>query len=41
LLREGGDVDQITKLAERYGMELRVDWVPEICARFKRKLVGE
>jgi uncharacterized cupin superfamily protein len=41
LLRTGGGVDQITKLAERYGMELRMDWVPELCAKFKLKLVGE
>ena len=41
LLRAGGDVDQITKLAQRYGMELRMDWVPELCAKYKLKLVGE
>jgi mannose-6-phosphate isomerase-like protein (cupin superfamily) len=41
LLRAGGDVDQITKLAEKYGMELRMDWVPELCAKYKLKLVGE
>jgi hypothetical protein len=40
-LRTGGGVDQITNLAERYGMELRMDWVPELCAKFKLKLVGE
>ena len=41
LLRAGADVDQITKLAEKYGMELRMDWVPELCAKHKLKLVGE
>jgi hypothetical protein len=40
LLRSGGGVDQITNLAERYGMELRMG-VPELCAKFKLKLVGE
>jgi hypothetical protein len=40
-LRAGGDVDQITNLAERYGLKLRMDWVPELCAKFKLKLVGE
>ena len=30
-----------TKLAERYGMELRMDWVPELCAKYKLKLVDE
>jgi hypothetical protein len=41
LLHTGGDFDQITNLAEKYGMELRMDWVPELCAKFKLKLVGE
>jgi hypothetical protein len=41
LLRTGGDVDQITNLAERYGLKLHMDWVPELCAKFKLKLVGE
>ena len=40
LLRAGGDVDQITKLAQRYGMELRMDGVPELCAKYMLKLVG-
>ena len=40
LLRTGGGVDQITNLAERYGMELRMDWVPELCAKFKLKPCG-
>ena len=25
----------------KYGMELRMDWVPELCAKYKLKLVGE
>jgi quercetin dioxygenase-like cupin family protein len=33
--------DQITNLAKKYGMELRMDWVPELCAKYKLKLVGE
>jgi hypothetical protein len=41
LLRTGGSVDQITNLAEKYGLKLRMDWVPELCAKFKLKLVGE
>ena len=41
LLLTGGGVDQITNLAEKYGMELRMDWVPELCAKFKLKLAGE
>ena len=41
LLRTGGGVDQITNLAEKYGLTLRMDWVPELCAKFKLKLVGE
>jgi hypothetical protein len=41
LLRTGGGVDQIANLAEKYDLTLRMDWVPELCAKFKLKLVGE
>jgi uncharacterized cupin superfamily protein len=41
LLQTAGDVNQFTNLTGKYGMELRMDWVPELCAKFKLKLVGE
>ena len=41
LLQMGGSVDQITNLAAKYGLTLRMDWAPELCAKFKLKLVGE
>jgi uncharacterized cupin superfamily protein len=41
LLRRGGGIDQITNLAARYGMELQMDWVPELCAKYTLKLVGQ
>jgi hypothetical protein len=41
LLQTAGDVNQTTNLAGKYGMELWMDWVPELCAKFKLKLVGE
>ena len=41
LLRAGGDVDQIAKLMAKYGMKPRMDWVPELCAKYKLRLVGE
>jgi hypothetical protein len=41
LLRTGRGVDQITNLAEKYGLKRQMDWVPELCAKFKLKLVAE
>lgn len=42
VLRQGGglDADRLSELAERYGMSLLMDWVPDLVAKHKVTVLG-